>query len=334
MLEKQESAELPTPLLAKGFEAGSTEGSSASLFERVLSPRSIQRMMWSGATLGVLGVVVWLWSIGIFENALLVAVLLGSANVALIAAGVVVARNSRHVFSGKALAFLGSLLLPLNLWFYNSQGLIEINDGGHLWLPAVVCCLIYAIVARTVRDSRFVYTIAMGVVLTGLLFMADLSIGRLFHVLPTATFLAVTGALFVCVDRLFPKVGGDFRQDNFGKAFFVSGNVILAGGAALLAGAQTCGFFLPRYSQTTDGLFVPILTLNSPQVLGKQFDCGHDRSNGLVTCRSSGQSIVCRYGDVGLGLVLYHIAERFRYRHHVHAVVECTCNRLSHLERV
>lgn len=38
------------------------------------------------------------------------------------------------------MTLLACLLMPLNLWFYDAQGLITLREGGHLWIPAVVCC--------------------------------------------------------------------------------------------------------------------------------------------------------------------------------------------------
>ena len=56
--------------------------------ERLLSPQSLQRMMACGGALLILGMVAWLWSIGLFANPVVVAILIGTASLSTIVAGV------------------------------------------------------------------------------------------------------------------------------------------------------------------------------------------------------------------------------------------------------
>ena len=119
---------------------------SSGFFNRLLSKRSLDMMMFTGGGLLVAGFAVWLWSIGIFENALVLAASVGAANLLLVGAGLWM-MTSAYRFTGRGILLLGSLVLPLNLWLYHSQELITI-DSGYLWLPALIISAIYAGVAR------------------------------------------------------------------------------------------------------------------------------------------------------------------------------------------
>jgi|694.fasta_scaffold29477_4 hypothetical protein len=210
---------------------------SSGWFERLLNPETLQRMMLCGGGLLILGFVIWLWSCGVFDNPRVLAVAVGSVNLGLIGLGTVLVRSTRYQLTGQGLALLGSLALPLNLWLYHAQGLIVISAGGHLWVPALVCCLIYAGVARSLRNPHFVYALVAGIIMTGLLFLADLRVNRFWEILPVCTLLAAIGAASSLAANFFPAAG-DFSFDRFGKAFLRSGQLSLFAGLALLAGGQ------------------------------------------------------------------------------------------------
>ena len=224
------------------------EQDTTSFLEQLLSPQTLQRMMTCGGLLLVFGLVAWLWSIGIFENPLVGATLLGGATLGVLGLGAWLHRHTKHELAGTGLTLLAELALPLNLWFYDAQGLVTISEGGRLWIPAAICCGIYAFIARVLRKPMFVYTLVGGVVMTGMLFLADQSIGRFWEVIPQATFLVVTGWLCVFAERLFPREEGDFSRAKFGKAFHWSGLVVLLSGFATLAGGQIVGNFISLLS--------------------------------------------------------------------------------------
>jgi len=207
-----------------------------SFVEQLLSPQSLQWMMACGSGILILGFVIWLWSVGIFENPLVVAISAGTATLGLIAGGATMVRKTRYQLAGRWLTLLGALAMPLNLWLYDAQGLITLADGGHLWIPAAICCIIYAGIARVLRDATFVYTLVGGVVLTGMLFLADQSIGRFFHWLPPTKFLLAIGWISVFAERLFNKGKSEFSRENFGVAFYRAGMLVVASGLALLLG--------------------------------------------------------------------------------------------------
>jgi hypothetical protein len=155
-----------------------------------------------------------------------------------------VIRFTRHETAGKALTLLACLLMPLNLWFYDAQGLITLQQGGHLWVPALVCCALYALSARVVRDPLFVYALVAGVTLTGLLILADRDLGRFWEISAPATLLVGLGLICIHAECVFPPGDGPFARRRFGLAFFWSGHALLASGLLLVLGAQVCGGWL------------------------------------------------------------------------------------------
>ena len=219
-------------------EAAETATKKRRLIERLLSPESLQKMMASGGGLLVLGFVIWLWKIGLFANPITVAAIVGGVTLGVMGVGILVHKYTRYELAGNGLTMLGGLALPLNLWLYDAQELITLEGGGHLWVPAAICCGIYAGVAWLIRDSRFVYALTGGVVMTGMLFMADSMVNCFWYLLPQVTFLLSVGWACMVAERQFPINDGDFSRINFGKAFHRSGIVILCGGLLLLLGGQ------------------------------------------------------------------------------------------------
>jgi hypothetical protein len=235
------------PLAAPAAEAAPPPRPSPprrNLLEILLDPRSIQWLLASGGALLVLGLVIWLAAAGLFENKLFVAALLGVGNAGLLAAGWAVLHFTRFRTAGRALTLLACLLMPLNLWFYDAQGLIVLQHGGHLWIPALVICVLYAASARLLRDPMLVYVLVGGVALTGLLILADRGLDRFWEIQAPATLLVVLGLVCIHAERAFPEGDGPFARARFGRAFFQAGHVALEAGLLLVLGAQVCGGLL------------------------------------------------------------------------------------------
>jgi hypothetical protein len=215
-----------------------------SVMEILLDPHSIQWLLASGGALLVLGLIIWLWTQHVFENPLVLAVLLGVANLALLGAGWALVSATRFQTSGRALTLLACLLLPLNLWFWDHNDLVKLQ-GGHLWVGALVCCVLYAVSARLLKNVVFVYVFIAGVVLTGILFLIDYSILNNQEIIaPASTFLVILGLLAIHAERVFVESEGPFSRKRFGLAFFWAGHVVLGAGLLLLLGAQITGWVL------------------------------------------------------------------------------------------
>ncbi len=210
------------------------------LWEIILDPHSIQWFLGLGGTIFIIGLVIWLATLGIFDNPLIVAVALGIGNAAVLGGGWAMIRFSRYQTAGRAITLLASLVMPLNLWFYHSYDLITLE--GHLWLAALVCCVIYLASALLLRDHLFVYVFNGGIALTGLLMLADM--GRFWEIASPATLLVVLGLLSIHVERAFPEIESPFSRRRFGLAFFHSGHVLMAAGLLLVLIAQVAGDWL------------------------------------------------------------------------------------------
>jgi hypothetical protein len=221
-----------------------------NLLEILLDPRSIQWLLAFGGALLVLGLIIWLAAQGLFKDPLVVAGLLGAGNAALLVGGWAVVALTRHEVAGRALTLLACLLMPFNLWFYDAQGLITLQEG-HLWIPALVCCALYAISARLLRDPTFVWVFVLGVAGTGLLILADHLVEHFWEIAGPASLLVALGLVCIHAERIFPEGDSPFSRRRFGLAFFWSGHVLLAVGLLLLLAAHLAGDWLW-------GLFEPI----------------------------------------------------------------------------
>ena len=225
-------------------------GPRRNVLEILLDPRTIQWLLASGGAPLVLGLIIWLAAEGLFQNKLVVAVLLGAGNAALLAGGWSLISLTRFQTAGRAITLLACLVMPLNLWFYDAQGLIPLKEGGHLWIPALVCCIIYAASARLLKDVMLVPVFVGGVTLTGLLLLGDKQIPLgCWEITAPSTMLVLLGLAFIHVERLFPVDEGPFSRKKFGLAFFWSGHTVLACGLGLLFVAQLFGGWLFDFVQ-------------------------------------------------------------------------------------
>ncbi len=154
----------------------------------------------------VLGLVIALIAAGVFENPVYVAVLLTLGNAALLAAGWAVILRTRFQNAGRAVTLLACLVMPLNLWFYNYNQIITLDD--HLWVAALFCCIIYTASAYVLKDALFVYVLVAGVTLTGLLILAQVKhFGEVYAPSAMLVFLAL-----ICLhaERAFPDIDSPF----------------------------------------------------------------------------------------------------------------------------
>jgi hypothetical protein len=228
----------------------------------MLDPRSIQWLLALGGALLVLGLVIWLATLGIFKHPEVVAVALGLCNAALLGGGWFVTQRTRYQTAGRSLTLLACLVMPLNLYFYHAHHLITLE--GHLWVAALVCSLLYAASAWILRDRMFVFVLAGGVAMTGLLILADMD--KFHEFAAPATLLVALGLICLHAERAFAPGEGPFSRQQFGLAFFWSGQALLAAGLLLLLGAQVAGdwlyepFFKHYYQAFQHGLPAVVAT--------------------------------------------------------------------------
>lgn len=219
-----------------------------SLLEIVLDPRSIQWLLGLGGALLVIGLVIWLATVGLFDNALFIACVLGAVNAAVLAGGWAVILKTRYQTAGRALTLLACLVMPLNLWFYHAYDLIALD--GHLWVPALVICALYAASALVLRDQLFVYVLMGGVTLTGLLILADMH--KFWEIAAPSGLMMLLALIAIHAERAFPDTEGPFSRRRFGLAFFWCGQALLAGSLLLLLGAQLAGWLYKPVFEALD----------------------------------------------------------------------------------
>jgi len=231
-LERVANIGAPTPTAPE--LAGTANPGRRNLIEILLDPRSIRWLLGSGGSMLAVGLAIWLSSLGVFKNAMVVASAMGLGTVAMLAGGGAMTRYTRHRLAGRAVALLGCLVMPLNLWFYNANGLMTVH--GHLWLAAVACCVLYAGAAFVLEDLMFVYVLFGGITMTGMLVLADLH--RLMEVSAPATLLVMLGLISLHVERAFADDDGPFSRKRFGLACFRSAHALIGLGLLLLLGSQ------------------------------------------------------------------------------------------------
>jgi hypothetical protein len=234
-----------------------------SVLEIVLDPRNAQWLLIFGGLLMTVGLVILLW-VNNLVHAPLVAALLGTINLAVLAVGWYLLRKTSHVTAGNGLTLLACLILPLNLWHWHANDLVTVDR--HLWLAALGIAALYAVSAYLVRHENFVVVFMGGVTLTGLLFLADLppSPARFWEIAAPATLLVVLGLAAIHAERLFPEAEGPFSRRRFGLAFFFSGQALLGAGLLLVFVAQVAGDWL--YAPVFKRVFVSLHAEPSPIV--------------------------------------------------------------------
>src|SRR5262249_46312139 len=87
---------------------------SRPIMEILLDPRNIHWLLVFGAALLVLGLVIYLYTVGLFENAGFVAALMGVGTLGLLGGGWATIKFTRYQIAGRALTLLACLVMPLN----------------------------------------------------------------------------------------------------------------------------------------------------------------------------------------------------------------------------
>lgn len=263
MTTQTSGTEVPIASVEETVEPPRGHGRGRGSFLEVLTdPRSIQWLLGSGGVLLVAGLVIWLASMGVFDNPWIVAGSIGAATLATMAGGWSLLKRTRHTLAGRAVTLLACLVMPLNLWFYHANGLMTID--GHLWMAALVCCTLYAVSVLLLADALFVYVLVAGVAATGMLILAD--VHRLAEIASPSVLLMAMALICLHVERAFtPDETLPFSRDRFGKACFLSALALVCSSLGLLAGAQVLGHL--GLTQLT-GQIPEIITQKSLQWIG------------------------------------------------------------------
>lgn len=212
----------PPPLPGAKAETAGAEAVPL-LLRLLLDPNTIRRLLMVGGGVSVLGLIAWLVSLGVFDDPRVLAVAMGAGNLALLAAGWGVSLRTNHKLAGQALTFLGCVLAPLNLWFYDAQHLLTVD--GHLWVGGVVCSLLYIATVRILRDPLYLYAVESGITLTALLLLGDL--GRATDSSTLCVVLMALAAASIHAYSAFTAEHPEFNRRRYGLPLFFSGQVQL-----------------------------------------------------------------------------------------------------------
>ncbi|MBI1345327.1 hypothetical protein GC163_03475 [bacterium] len=231
----------PEAIPEDNFDAATQDTHSAApLWLRlILDPRTIQRLLFGGGGLSILGLLAWLISLGVFDDPRIVAVAMGLGNAAILLTGFAVTLRTRHQLAGRAMTFLACVLAPLNLWFYDAQGLMTVD--GHLWVASVVCCLIYLLTISLLKDPLYLFAIEAGVTLTVLLCLGTWQ--RHTDSVWICTALTILAALSIHLERAFPPEHTLYNRRRFGLPIFFSGQAQLVAAMGGLLGLQLAHWF-------------------------------------------------------------------------------------------
>ena len=219
----------------------------------LLHPRTIRALLGAGGGLTVAGGLVWLVSLGVFEDPRVLAASLVGGSCGLLFLGWGLATRTRHRVAGLAAAGLAVVALPLNLWLLHAQGLVGV--GGGLWAWAAGCAGLQAATVYLLRDRRFLLAVQLGTALTALLLLGRF--GRLGDPLWVAGTLAGLGVAGVEAFRLFPEHHPRFRRDEFAAPLLWGGAGLLglaaaaAGAAEAARHAGALAWLFPLHSQAS-----------------------------------------------------------------------------------
>ena len=194
-------------------------------------------MLILGGGLGVLGLVIWLATSGVFDDPRVLATALVIGSLAILAVGWFIALKTGYKVAGQAVTFLGCVVAPLNLWFLHAQALVTLD--GQLWVGGVVCCLLYAATVYVLRDPLFMYAVEAGITLTVGLLLAE--VGMVSELSSLCLVLMGLGLVSIHAERAFAP-DGEFARARFGMPLFWSGHVQLAAALLILLGTQSANW--------------------------------------------------------------------------------------------
>lgn len=186
-----------------------------TLLETLADPHTIRLLLYTGAAMLVVGVVIWLRDILYLklQEPIVQAALLAIGTIAVTISGWFTILRTRLRLTGRALTFIGSLLVPVNFWFLVRSGLI--NNNGRAWIVCAFCALLYAHTAALLREKLYVYLAALATIATAwtLSYRIEHEAFGLY-----ALALMTASLIFLHLSRLFPSTANDELQTKNDKS--------------------------------------------------------------------------------------------------------------------
>jgi hypothetical protein len=177
-----------------------------TLLERLADPHTLRLLLYTGAGMLVVGVVIWLRDLLYLklQEPVVQAGLLAFGTAAFIASGWYTTLRTRQRWTGRALTLAGSLLFPVNFWFLVRSGLIE--NHGRAWVVCAFCAVLYANTAAILRERLYVYlATATSVATLWALIFRDTP--RAFGLY--ALTLVMSSLVFIHLSQVFPATKDD-----------------------------------------------------------------------------------------------------------------------------
>lgn len=191
---------------------------------------TVRLMLYTGALLLAVGVMIWLRdTLRVqLQRPVVQAGLLGTFTLSALVVGATFVRRARNraetKLIGRGFLLLGSLLFPLNPWFWLRTGLIE--DRGNAWLVGLASCAISLAIAFGLGDRIFVFLSYAGALLTAWFLTFKLTGGAA----PGAYALAICLVSLFYLHAEFPveRTGKGRTWETFGGPFFLCGHLGIA----------------------------------------------------------------------------------------------------------
>ncbi|HKC64692.1 MAG TPA: hypothetical protein VKB86_13710, partial [Pyrinomonadaceae bacterium] len=140
--------------------------SRRTLLETLADPHTIRLLLYTGAAMLVVGVIIWLRDILYMKlrEPIVQAALLALGTMIVMASGWLTTLRTRLLLTGRALTLIGSLLVPVNFWFLSRSGLLE--SDARAWIVCAFCTLLYAFTAALLNEKLYVYLAGAAAVAT------------------------------------------------------------------------------------------------------------------------------------------------------------------------
>lgn len=191
---------------------------------------TVRLMLYTGALLFAVGVMVWLRDALRFQlqRPVVQASLLGLVTFTALAGGVALVVRAKgrteQRLIGRGVLFLGTLLLPLNPWFWLRTGLIE--DRGNAWVVTLVMFVVSLAIALGLGDRVFVYMSYAAALATGWLLTFKVTGGAAPGAY--AIVLALVSGAYLHAELPAERVGERRGWEKIGSALFLSGHIGIA----------------------------------------------------------------------------------------------------------
>ncbi|HQR40326.1 MAG TPA: hypothetical protein PLF26_18230, partial [Blastocatellia bacterium] len=209
---------------------GPAEPPGRSWLDVLVDIGTVRLMLYAGALLLAVGVMIWLRDTLRVElqKPTTQAGLLAVFTLSVLGGGAALVARARDRVEmrviGRGALFLGTLLLPLNPWFWLRSGLIE--DRGNAWIVGFVTFAVALTIALGLGDRVFVYLAYAAAVLTGWLLTFKLTGGAS----PGLYALSIVGVSLAFLHAEWPAESerAPARWRGLGASFLICGHIGIA----------------------------------------------------------------------------------------------------------